>query len=74
LSLKEEKWLKQILLFAQISIFRHFCGKERGKFEYVYRERLISKEGKRLLLKEIGKKKYIELSSEEKLNLMGSIT
>jgi hypothetical protein len=53
------------LLFAQISIFRHFYGKERGKFEYVYRERIISKEGNRLLFKEIGMKKFVKLFIEE---------
>jgi hypothetical protein len=57
--------LALILLFAQLSIFKHFYGKERGKFEYVYRERLISKEGNRLLLKEIGKAKFVRLFIEE---------
>jgi len=53
------------ILLAQIFIFKHFYGRARGNFEYAYKERLISKEGNTVVLKEIGKRRFVELFWEE---------
>ncbi len=42
------------ILIYQISAYRHFWGRERGHFEYYYREYLVNKATKSLIHKTIG--------------------
>ncbi|NWF53642.1 MAG: hypothetical protein HXY45_02470 [Syntrophaceae bacterium] len=53
------------LLLTQIFIYKHFYGRNRGNFEYAYRERLLSKEGNALIKKEIGEGQFGRLFFEE---------
>jgi len=41
-------------LLYQFSAYRHFCGREKGHFEYYYREFLINQAAKSLIHKIIG--------------------
>lgn len=56
----------------QIALTRHLWGKDRGNFEYAYRERLTEKAANSIIIKTIGFREFVRLYLDE-LSTMGIV-